>query len=68
MTNPFFIKGSKECFSCDEKQFQQNEDEMFSHEGEFYCSGCANEMEIVCDCGNYKKPEYELCYECNYEK
>jgi hypothetical protein len=64
MANPFETKRSSVCDGCGEGVFQG--DLMFAHEGEFFCEMCADEMDCVCECGDYKKPEYEMCYNCRF--
>ena len=62
MANPFKVKGSIECSSCADEI--ENGDYCYYHEDEPYCEWCAEEQEIVCACGDYKKPEYDECYDC----
>lgn len=66
MSNPFTIKTYGKCFQCDDVM---NEGDMaYYHENKMFCEYCADKENIVCtDCENYKKPEYEQCYECYNE-
>ena len=50
------------CDICGEEM--EEGDDVFFHEGDKYCELCAEEAGIVCECGQYKKPQYETCYEC----
>ena len=50
------------CDVCGEEM--EEGDHVFFHEGDKYCELCAEDINIVCECGQYKKPEYETCYEC----
>ena len=62
MSNPVpAFKGSS-CNNCGE-QIDENDD-LYLHDGEKFCTDCANKNNLVCDCGNYKKEEYETCYDC----
>ena len=40
-------------------------DDVFFHDGEKLCEHCAEEEEIICECGCYKKPDFKTCYECS---
>lgn len=53
------------CEGCGEEI--EEGDDVFFHEDEKLCEQCAEQLDIVCDCGQYKKPEYETCYECKEE-
>lgn len=65
MANPFKTKFNSTCDSCGDTV--QEGDEMYAVDGLFYCHDCANENGNVCDCGNFKKDDYEECYECHQE-
>lgn len=43
-------------------------DDLFLDDSEKYCAECADELDLVCECGEYKKAEYEKCYECYREE
>lgn len=60
--NPFEAKFSSMCTDCE--MTVEEGDMMFSDSGDFICQDCADERDIICECGNYKKPDFEQCYEC----
>lgn len=62
MANPGKAYEYTRCSVCDEKIGEGNP--VYFHESERYCSDCAEDSNIVCDCGDYKKPQYESCYNC----
>jgi len=39
--------------------------DVFFCEGDKLCSGCAEADGYQCECGNFKKSEYDVCYECH---
>ena len=63
MSNPVQAFKNTVCDSCDEEVPEGGD--LFLHDHGKLCSDCANEEEIVCECGRYKKPEFKVCYECN---
>jgi hypothetical protein len=63
--NPFPSKFDSECQECEE-MIEEGES-MFSDNGQFICIACAEEKDAVCECGNYKKPEFPTCFECKDE-
>jgi len=63
MANPFNVRFTSQCHHCEEDVLAGSK--MYAHKGGFYCVDCAKRGDIICACGNYKKEEYELCYECN---
>ena len=64
MANPFESNYDNNCNSCGDKVYAG--DDMYAHEGIFICENCAQLEDLICECGNYKKAEYESCYECHY--
>ena len=54
------------CDKCDEDIGE--DDFVYLHDGQWYCPSCAKEIDISCDCGNYKKPDYNKCFICWKEK
>jgi len=64
MSNPFEVRATRHCATCEEPVEQG--DLMFAHEDNFICENCAREMDLICDCGNYKKEQYEMCYTCRF--
>ena len=66
MANPFETKFDSTCGGCDD--VVPEGDYMYAHDG-FFCEECAEDMKIVCKCGQKKKPDFEKCYDCfNNEK
>ena len=65
MSNPFETKFDSTCNSCGE--VVPEGEEMYAVDGDFVCKKCAEENGNVCDCGNFKKTEYDECFEC-YEE
>ena len=63
MSNPGIAYAGTKCDICEE--FLQEDDDVYFHDGMKYCISCAEEEDIICSCGNYKKPEYDQCYECH---
>lgn len=63
MANPFNVRFTSQCHHCEEDVPAGSQ--MYAHKGGFYCQVCAKTGDLICKCGNYKKEEYELCYECN---
>ena len=62
MSNPFETKFKSACQNC-EDIVDEGED-MYVVDGLFVCRACANAGEHVCECGKYKKEEYDKCYDC----
>lgn len=63
MANPMpAFKGSV-CDSC-VSQIDEGDDVYFSNVGKL-CSECANDGGYACECGNFKKPGFDFCYDCN---
>jgi len=56
------FKGVK-CDSCGE-QLEEGEDLFYTDSGKL-CLGCAEAEDYVCPCGQYKKPDFDECYECH---
>lgn len=66
MANPFQVKFDSTCQSCEAQVWEG--DLMFAAQGLFICGSCAHEAEVVCSCGNFKKPEFDKCFACNQPK
>lgn len=64
MSNPFSAQFESRCNLCDER-IEEGEDVFATDEG-FICQDCAENSNYVCECGNFKKPEYETCYKCKF--
>ena len=62
MSNPVIAEYSFKCDVCGD--WCEAGEELFYHEDSKHCLGCAEVAEVVCSCGQYKKPEYDQCYEC----
>ncbi len=65
MSNPSSAFKNTICDICGEDIPEG--DDLFFHDHEKYCKSCAEEADIVCDCGDYKKPEFEYCFSCHNE-
>lgn len=65
MPNPMPAFKNSTCDNCDE-EIEEGADVYF-HDGNKLCVSCAEDENIVCDCGSYKKPEYDQCYNCFHE-
>ena len=62
MSNPVLaFKGTK-CDDCGET-LEEGDDLYLTDDGRL-CQDCANSANYVCDCGNFKKAEFNQCYEC----
>lgn len=66
MANPFELKGKRNCFGCSDEMLSG--DMVFFHDDHVLCESCADDNGIVCECGNYKKEEYQKCYTCFQEE
>jgi hypothetical protein len=65
MPNPFEATFNSHCIECGNDIF--NGDKVFADRGKFICEFCAEDLNVICECGNYKKPDFETCYKC-YKK
>ena len=65
MPNPFPANFDSTCQDCGDTVAEG--DQMFAHEGQFICESCAENSDLVCSCGNYKKEEFKNCYTCHEE-
>lgn len=65
MANPFELYNDRFCDECGDYCLEG--EMMYFHEDDIICWTCADMAEVVCECDNYKRPEYEQCYEC-YQK
>ncbi len=66
MPNPFPNKFPSECINCD--NFIETGELMYAHEKMFICGNCAVEGNLICECGNYKKEQYKVCFTCGQNK
>ena len=62
MSNPFKARYDSACQQCGEQICTG--DDCFHVEGSFVCQGCAEEGDNICECGKFKKDEFDKCYEC----
>lgn len=62
MSNPFQATFDSTCDSCGDDIIEN--EWCVADDGSFICEGCAEDQGKLCECGNYKKPNFELCYEC----
>ena len=60
--NPFPNNFDSECSNCGNDIYEG--DDVFADEGEFICADCADERDVICECGNYKKAGFPTCYDC----
>ena len=66
MSNPFPAKFDSTCDSCDDPISEG--DATYAVDGDFACETCADANGNVCpECGEYKKEEYDTCYNCKDE-
>ena len=56
MANPITLQWPLKCEGC-EKDIQKDEPTYFTDKGKL-CIKCASDNGYVCDCGNYKKPDF----------
>lgn len=63
MPNPFLALKNTKCDNCDE--YIDEGDDVYIHDGEKFCGDCAQSAGWICDCGNFKKPDFNKCYECS---
>ena len=63
MSNPFLPQFMSSCDWCSDSV--SPDDIMFCHKGDFICESCAAEKQLICVCGNYKKDQYNNCYDCH---
>lgn len=63
MANPYPAKFRSTCEECGTRV--EEGEKMFAHDGQFICEHCADLGGMICDCGNYKKPQYDECWECH---
>jgi len=64
MSNPFPAHFDSNCNSCGDDIYQG--DDCFAVDGQFVCRNCAESNGNVCpDCQNYKREEYDTCFECH---
>ena len=63
--NPFPNRFDSTCDSCGD-DLPEGEI-VFAVDGDFVCLACADSNGNVCDCGQFKKEEYDSCFDC-YEK
>lgn len=62
MANPFITQYNKKCDYCEAEIILGRE--IYIHNSDRICIDCAEEADVVCDCGNYLKEGYEKCYTC----
>ncbi len=62
MGNPVVAKWAADCEGCDTK-IQEDDLMYFTDEGKI-CTDCAESEGFVCYCGNFKKLDFDQCYDC----
>jgi len=65
MSNPFEAHFDKDCDDCG-RPIDEG-DETFARDGDFICRQCAEDGDNVCECGQFKKAEYETCFDCKHD-
>lgn len=65
MSNPFSAQFQSHCQSCGEDMLEG--DDVYVVDDAFVCKDCAEANGNVCECGNFKKEEFEECYSCHAE-
>lgn len=59
----FTAKYDTRCTECDDDIMEG--DPIFFADGAKLCQGCADDAGYVCECGEYKKPEFDTCFDCH---
>lgn len=62
MSNPFEAHFDSTCDDCGDPIDEG--DTTFAVDGQYVCKSCAEKNGNVCHCGEFKKEEYETCFEC----
>lgn len=62
MPNPFELCFRTDCEWCGERMSAG--ENCFYIDGDKVCESCAEKHDYVCECGAFKKPEFEECYDC----
>lgn len=62
MSNPFSAFPNTTCDGCDERL--KEGDDVWIYDGQKLCTSCAESEGWICECGNFKKPEFNQCYDC----
>ncbi len=62
MPNPVEAFRGTNCDNCD-TEVEEGED-LFFYENDKLCASCAEEVNIICKCEKFKKPEFDQCYDC----
>lgn len=62
MSNPFPAHFDSTCDWCGDPIDEG--DTTYAVDGSFHCEQCARDGNNVCDCDNFKKEEYETCFDC----
>jgi hypothetical protein len=66
MSNPFNTQFNSKCQSCGEEVPEG--ELMYAIDDQFVCEDCASEGDNICECGNFKKEEYDTCYNCKFDE
>ena len=62
MPNPVNATWRTKCAACD--NWIEVDDRIYFTDDGKMCTDCAGYAGFVCECGNFKKDEYETCWEC----
>lgn len=65
MSNPFPASFDSKCDMCGVRIPKENN--IFAVDFLFICADCANSSWNVCGCGNFKKSEFETCFQCKLD-
>jgi hypothetical protein len=63
---PLTCKWKTTCSYCGDT-IEEGDSIVLTSEKEKMCYSCAELYGYICDCGNDKKPEYDLCWNCRTE-
>ena len=64
MANPCPAFKGTHCSNCG---WQINEgDSVYFVDGDKLCKDCASDADLICECGSFKKEEYDTCYDCSH--
>lgn len=63
MPNPFELRFRADCDHCGDRMAAG--DECFFVDGDKWCEECAGSAGYRCECGAFKRPDFDECYECS---
>lgn len=65
MKNPCSAFANTICDECGERMVEG--DDLYFVDGHRFCEACASANDNICDCGNFKRAEFDTCYKCLQE-